>query len=284
MRSRAPWRLRRRIAGGRCTQGVEAQSVANCYTATETRLEVVPVINKIDLPSAEPARVIKEIEAVIGISADDALRVSGKTGQGVEDLIEQLIERIPAPKGDPAAPLQALIVDPGSTNYVGVVTLVRIFNGTIKVNDKMRVMSTAAPSTSTSSALHAQVRGGARLGSGDVGFIIGGIRKSTRAVGDTITLERHQATSALPGFKQVKPRVFAACFRLPPTTTKNSATRCRSWPSTTRHCIRTRSVHRSGLRLSRGFPRPVAHGDRAGAAGARIRDGLITSAPTWCTK
>src|SRR5512138_2727805 len=124
------------------TQGVEAQSVANCYTATELGLEVVPVINKIDLPSADPARVIKEIEAVIGIPADDALKVSGKTGEGVEDLIEQLIERIPAPKGDPAAPLQALIIDSWFDNYVGVVTLVRVVNGSIKAGDKMRVMST----------------------------------------------------------------------------------------------------------------------------------------------
>src|SRR5262250_1778823 len=116
------------------TQGVEAQSVANCYTATELGLEVVPVINKIDLPSADPARVIKEIEAVIGIPADDALKVSGKTGEGVEELIERLIERIPAPKGDPAAPLQALIVDSWFDNYVGVVTLVRVVNGTVKVN------------------------------------------------------------------------------------------------------------------------------------------------------
>src|SRR5688572_1260284 len=122
-------------------QGVEAQSVANCYTAIEQGLEVVPVINKIDLPSADPTRVIKEIEAVIGIPADDALKVSGKTGEGVEELIERLIERIPQPKGDPDAPLQALIVDSWFDNYVGVVTLVRIFNGTLKVGDKIRVMS-----------------------------------------------------------------------------------------------------------------------------------------------
>ncbi|HET7811273.1 MAG TPA: translation elongation factor 4 [Steroidobacteraceae bacterium] len=196
------------------TQGVEAQSVANCYTATELGLEVVPVINKIDLPSADPQRVIKEIEAVIGIPADDALEVSGKTGQGVEDLIEQLIERIPAPKGDPDAPLQALIIDSWFDNYVGVVTLVRIVNGTIKAGDKMRVMSTGRAhlvdkvGRFTPKSVPAPL-----LGPGDVGFIIGGIKEIDGApVGDTITLERAQAAEPLPGFKQVKPRVFAGMF------------------------------------------------------------------------
>ena len=196
------------------TQGVEAQSVANCYTATELGLEVVPVINKIDLPSADPARVIKEIEAVIGIPADDALKVSGKTGEGVEELIERLIERIPAPKGDPAAPLQALIVDSWFDNYVGVVTLVRIVNGTIKPGDKMRVMSTGRShlvdkvGRFTPKSVPAK-----ELGPGDVGFVIGGIKEIDGApVGDTITLERQQAAEPLPGFKQVKPRVFAGMF------------------------------------------------------------------------
>jgi GTP-binding protein LepA len=196
------------------TQGVEAQSVANCYTATELGLEVVPVINKIDLPSAEPARVIKEIEAVIGISADDALEVSGKTGQGVEELIEQLIERIPAPKGDPNAPLQALIIDSWFDNYVGVVTLVRIVNGTIKAGDKMRVMSTGrAHLVDKVGRFTPKPVPAPSLGPGDVGFVIGGIKEIDGApVGDTITLERAQASEALPGFKQVKPRVFAGMF------------------------------------------------------------------------
>ncbi len=196
------------------TQGVEAQSVANCYTATELGLEVVPVINKIDLPSADPARVIKEIEAVIGIPADDALKVSGKTGEGVEDLIEQLIERIPAPKGDPAAPLQALIVDSWFDNYVGVVTLVRIVNGTIKAGDKMRVMSTGrAYLVDKVGRFTPKSMPAPSLGPGDVGFVIGGIKEIDGApVGDTITLEHKQATEPLPGFKQVQPRVFAGMF------------------------------------------------------------------------
>jgi GTP-binding protein LepA len=196
------------------TQGVEAQSVANCYTATELGLEVVPVINKIDLPSADPARVIKEIEAVIGIPADDALEVSGKTGEGVEDLIEQLIERIPAPKGDPAAPLQALIVDSWFDNYVGVVTLVRIVNGTLKAGDKIRVMSTGRAHLVDKVGRFTPKSVPAReLGPGDVGFVIGGIKEIDGApVGDTITLEYKQATEPLPGFKQVQPRVFAGMF------------------------------------------------------------------------
>ncbi len=196
------------------TQGVEAQSVANCYTATELGLEVVPVINKIDLPSADPARVIKEIEAVIGIPADHALEVSGKTGQGVEDLIEQLIERIPAPKGDPSAPLQALIVDSWFDNYVGVVTLVRIVNGTLKMGDKIRVMSTGRSHLVDKVGRFTPKPVPAReLGPGDVGFVIGGIKEIDGApVGDTITLERQQAAEPLPGFKQVQPRVFAGMF------------------------------------------------------------------------
>jgi GTP-binding protein LepA len=196
------------------TQGVEAQSVANCYTATELGLEVVPVINKIDLPSADPPRVIKEIEEIIGIPADGALMVSGKTGEGVEALIEQLIERIPQPKGDPDAPLQALIVDSWFDNYVGVVTLVRIVNGTLKVNDKIRVMSTGRAHLVDKIGRFTPKSIPAReFGPGDVGFVIAGIKEIDGApVGDTITLEYKQATEPLPGFKQVQPRVFAGMF------------------------------------------------------------------------
>jgi GTP-binding protein LepA len=196
------------------SQGVEAQSVANCYTATELGLEVVPVINKIDLPSADPPRVIKEIEEIIGISADDALKVSGKTGEGVEELIERLIERIPEPKGDPDAPLQALIVDSWFDNYVGVVTLVRIFNGTLKVNDKVRVMSTGRSHQVDKLGRFTPKSVPAReFGPGDVGFMIAGIKEIDGApVGDTITLEHKQAMQPLPGFKKVQPRVFAGMF------------------------------------------------------------------------
>jgi GTP-binding protein LepA len=196
------------------SQGVEAQSVANCYTATELGLEVVPVINKIDLPSADPPRVIKEIEEIIGIAADDALKVSAKTGEGVEELLERLIERIPQPKGNPDGPLQALIVDSWFDNYVGVVTLVRIVNGTLKVNDKIRVMSTGRAHTIDKLGRFTPKLVPAReLATGDVGFVIAGIKEIDGApVGDTITLEHKQAAEPLPGFKKVQPRVFAGMF------------------------------------------------------------------------
>jgi GTP-binding protein LepA len=196
------------------SQGVEAQSVANCYTATEQGIEVLPVINKIDLPSADPVRVIREIEEIIGIEAGDAVLVSAKTGEGVPELLETLIRRIPAPKGDSEGPLQALIIDSWFDNYVGVVSLVRVVNGSVKTGEKIRVVSTGRSHTVD------------RLGrftpkpivektlcAGDVGFIVAGIKEIDGApVGDTITLESRPAAAPLPGFRQIKPRVFAGLF------------------------------------------------------------------------
>ena len=196
------------------SQGVEAQSVANCYTALEQGLEVLPVINKIDLPSADPDRVVKEIEDIIGITADDAVRVSAKTGEGVPELLEALIVRIPAPKGDPEAPLQALIVDSWFDNYVGVVSLVRVMNGTIKLGDKFRVMSTGRSHTADKLGRFMPKSVMQKtLSAGQVGFVIAGIKEIDGApVGDTITLEHRPASEALPGFRQIKPRVFAGLF------------------------------------------------------------------------
>ena len=195
------------------SQGVEAQSVANCYTAIEQGLEVLPVINKIDLPSADAERVMHEIEEIIGIQATDAARVSAKTGEGVPELLEQLIRRIPAPRGEPQGPLQALIIDSWFDNYVGVVSLVRVMNGSLKTGDKIRVVSTVRS--------HVVDRLGRftpkpvverELAAGDVGFVVAGIKEIDGApVGDTITLENRPAAS-LPGFKQIKPRVFAGLF------------------------------------------------------------------------
>jgi GTP-binding protein LepA len=196
------------------SQGVEAQSVANCNTAIEQGLEVLPVINKIDLPSADPERVTREIEEIIGIEASDAVRVSAKTGAGVAELLEVLIRRIPAPRGDGAAPLQALIIDSWFDNYVGVVSLVRVMNGSLKSGDRIRVVSTGRS--------HYVDRLGrftpkavveSELGTGDVGFVVAGIKEIDGApVGDTITLENRPAAAPLPGFKQIKPRVFAGLF------------------------------------------------------------------------
>ena len=196
------------------SQGVEAQSVANCYTAIEQGLEVLPVINKIDLPSADPPKVIREVEEIIGIEAQDAVRVSAKTGENVPELLEAIVKRIPAPKGDPNGPLQALIIDSWFDNYVGVVSLVRVVNGTLKTGDKIRVMSTGRNwLVDKLGRFTPKSIGTTQLGAGEVGFVIAGIKEIDGApVGDTITLENKACAAPLPGFKQVQPRVFAGLF------------------------------------------------------------------------
>lgn len=195
-------------------QGVEAQTLANCYTAMEMELEVVPVLNKIDLPAAEPERVAEEIEDIVGIDAVDAVRCSAKTGLGVDLVLEEIVAKIPSPVGDPEAPLQALIIDSWFDSYLGVVSLVRIKNGSLKKNDKIKVMSTG------------QVWGVDRigiftpkqvdtdgLGCGEVGWVVCGIKDIHGApVGDTLTLAKHGAEKALAGFKKVKPQVYAGLF------------------------------------------------------------------------
>ena len=196
------------------SQGVEAQSVANCYTAIEQGIEVVPVINKIDLPSADPPKVIREIEEIIGIGAQDAEKVSAKTGEGVDRLLETIIHRIPAPRGDPQAPLQALIIDSWFDNYVGVVSLVRVMNGRVGVGEKIRVMSTGRSfEVDRLGRFTPKAVGSQELATGDVGFLVAGIKDIDGApVGDTITLDARPCAAPLPGFKQIKPRVFAGLF------------------------------------------------------------------------
>jgi GTP-binding protein LepA len=195
-------------------QGVEAQSVANCYTAIEQGLEVVPVINKIDLPSADPERVIREIEDIIGIEATSAVRVSAKTGRNVPELLETLVRRIPPPRGEADGPLQALIVDSWFDNYVGVVSLVRIFNGVVKRGDRIRVMSTGrAWQVDRIGHFTPKRVEGEQLGAGEVGWVTAGIKDIGGApVGDTITHESRPCGAPLPGFKSVQPRVFAGLF------------------------------------------------------------------------
>jgi GTP-binding protein LepA len=195
-------------------QGVEAQSVANCYTAIEQGLEVVPVLNKIDLPSAEPERVIGEIEEIIGIEADEALRVSAKTGIGIPDLLEALVQQIPPPEGDADAPLQALIIDSWFDPYVGVISLIRVVNGEIKPKDKMHVMSIGRTFQVEKVGVFTPKRTDKKvLGAGEVGFVIAGIKELDGApVGDTITLENNKASEPLPGFQQMHPRVFAGLY------------------------------------------------------------------------
>jgi GTP-binding protein LepA len=177
-------------------QGVEAQSVANCYTAIEQGLEVVPVINKIDLPSAEPERVIREIEEIIGIEAQGALRVSAKTGEGVPDLLEELVRRVPPPAGDADGPLQALIIDSWFDNYVGVVSLVRVVNGALRTGAKIRIWSTGrAHEVDKLGRFTPKSRASETLSTGEVGFVIAGIKEIDGApVGDTITLDSRPCT------------------------------------------------------------------------------------------
>ena len=195
-------------------QGVEAQTLANCYTAMEMDLEVVPILNKIDLPAADPERVAEEIEDIVGIDALDAVRCSAKTGVGVDEVLEKIVEAIPAPEGDPDAPLQALIIDSWFDNYLGVVSLVRVKNGKLKKNDKIKVMTTG------------QIWGVDRLGiftpkqvdttelnTGEVGWVVCGIKDILGApVGDTLTQAKNGCEVALPGFKKVKPQVYAGLF------------------------------------------------------------------------
>jgi GTP-binding protein LepA len=201
-------------------QGVEAQSVANCYTAVELGLEVLPVLNKIDLPSADPERVKREIEDIIGIEAADALAVSAKTGDGVREVLERLVACIPGPQGNPGGPLKALIIDSWFDNYLGVVSLVRVVDGGITRRDKIRIMSSGDqhqveqlgvfnPKRTVRESLHA----------GEVGFLVAGIKEVHGApVGDTITSARDSAEQPLPGFKTMQPRVFAGLF---PTDAEN---------------------------------------------------------------
>ena len=195
-------------------QGVEAQSVANCYTAIEQGLEVVPVLNKIDLPSAEPDRVKQEIEDVIGLDATDAIEVSAKTGLGIDELLEQLIDRIPPPEGDADAPLQALIIDSWFDSYVGVISLVRVMQGTLPRRKKIRVMSTGRDHIAEKVGVFTPHRlDKEQLTAGDVGYIIAGIKEIDGApVGDTITLTDRPAEDVLPGFQKVQPRVFAGLY------------------------------------------------------------------------
>ena len=196
------------------SQGVEAQSVANCYTALDLGVEVTAVLNKIDLPSADPDRVIQEIEDVIGVDASDAVRCSAKTGLGVHDVLEAVIAKVPPPKGEINGPLKALVIDAWFDNYVGVVMLVRVIDGVLKPKEKIRLMATGAEylceqvGVFTPKSLQKTA-----LSAGEVGFVIAGIKELAAAkVGDTVTLAGKPAKEALPGFKEVKPQVFAGLY------------------------------------------------------------------------
>jgi len=195
-------------------QGVEAQSVANCYTAVELGLEVIPVLNKIDLPSAEPERVKQEIEDIIGIEAVDALEVSAKTGNGVLEILERLVRDVPKPKGDPDAPLKALIIDSWFDNYLGVVSLIRVVDGVVSKRDKIELMSSKNQHQVDQLGVFTPKRElREELSAGEVGFLVASIKNIHGApVGDTITLAKSPANQPLPGFATMQPRVFAGLF------------------------------------------------------------------------
>jgi len=196
------------------SQGVEAQTVANCYTAIEQGVEVIPVLNKIDLPSADPDKAIQEIEDVIGIDARDAIRASAKTGENVGEILEAIIRKVPAPSGDPDAALQALIIDSWFDNYVGVVMLVRVVEGTLRPKEKVLLMSTGAAYLSDQIGVFTpKAKAKGELRAGEVGFVTAGIKELRAAkVGDTITLAAKPAAKPLPGFKEIKPQVFAGLY------------------------------------------------------------------------
>lgn len=196
------------------SQGVEAQTVANCYTAIELGVEVIPVLNKMDLPQANPEGARAEIEDVIGIDASDAVAASAKTGLGIDEILDAIVAKVPPPKGDPKANLQALIIDSWFDNYVGVVMLIRVVNGVLKPKDKVRFMATGAAHVCEQVGVFTP-KSVAReqLSAGEVGFLIAGIKELKAAkVGDTITLVNQPAQQALPGFKDVKPQVFAGLY------------------------------------------------------------------------
>ena len=195
-------------------QGVEAQTLANCYTALEMDMDVVPVLNKIDLPQADPDRVAEEIEDIVGIEAADAVRCSAKTGVGIKDVLEVIVEQIPSPEGDEEGPLQALIIDSWFDSYLGVVSLVRIKNGVLKKGDKFKVMSTGQAHTADRVGIFTPKQTDTlELKTGEVGFVIAGIKEIHGApVGDTLTHAKHGALEPLPDFKKVKPQVYAGLF------------------------------------------------------------------------
>lgn len=196
------------------SQGVEAQTVANCYTAIDLGVEVIPVLNKMDLPSAEPEAARAEIEDVIGIDAHDAVLASAKTGVGIDEILEEIVNKVPPPKGDPEAPLQALIIDSWFDNYVGVVMLVRIVNGVLKQKDKISFMATGITHLVEQIGVFTPKSSPRpQLSAGEVGFVITGIKELAHAkVGDTITIAGKPAAEPLPGFKEVKPQVFAGLY------------------------------------------------------------------------
>ena len=258
------------------SQGVEAQTLANVYQAIEANHEIVPVLNKIDLPAAEPERVKQQIEDVIGLDASDAVEISAKTGLNIEGVLEALVHRLPPPKGDGAAPLKALLVDSWYDQYLGVVILVRVKDGRLKRGQKIRMMSTGAVHRSSRSGVFTpKMVPTDDLGPGEIGFITAAIKTVADCnVGDTITDDRMPAAEALPGFKPSIPVVWCGLYpvdaddfeKLRDIAGQAAAERCQL-------PLRAGDLGRAGLRLPLRLPGAAASGDHPGAADARIRPG-----------
>ena len=258
------------------SQGVEAQTVANCYTALDLGVEVVPVLNKIDLPSADPDNARQEIEDVIGIDATEAVLASAKTGLGVEDILEAVIARIPPPKGDPEAPLKALIIDSWFDNYVGVVMLVRVVDGVMRPKDKMFFMASGAQQLCEQVGVFSpkSVQREA-LRAGEVGFVIAGIKELKAAkVGDTITTVDRKAAAAAARLQGNQ--AAGVCRALSGRIQSVRLTARIAGKAEAQRClaaVRAGSLAGAGFRFPLRLPRPAAHGNRAGAPGARVRSG-----------
>src|SRR6058998_1264876 len=244
-------------------QGIEAQTLANAYLAIENNLDIVPVVNKIDLPAADPDGVAVEVADLIGDDADNVLRISAKTGAGVEDVLDAIVERVPPPSGDADAPARALIFDSSYDQYRGVVAFVRVVDGTFSTREPLRAMALGTRFEAEELGFLSPTRSAAStLEAGEVGYVITGLKDVSRLrVGDTIASERHPAAEPLPGYKEVKPMVFAGLF---PTDSD-------AYPELRDSVLRARDVSGAWLRLSLRLPRAVAHGDRPRAARARVR-------------
>ena len=258
------------------SQGVEAQTLANAYLAVENNLEIIPVINKIDLPGAQPEEARRQISDIIGLDGDHAILASAKVGTGVPEILEAIVARLPPPTGDPDAPLKALIFDSWYDPYRGVVIVVRVIDGTLKPGMKIRLMAEGQDYESLQVGVFSPkpIEVG-ELGVGEVGFLVANIKKISDAkIGDTITETSRPTSEPFPGFKELKPMVFAGLLSGRRPRVPGTARRARE--AAAERCVvllRAGDVRGARVRLPVRVPRPAAHGDRPGAARARVRRG-----------
>ncbi len=259
------------------SQGVEAQTLANAYLAINHGLEIVPVINKIDLPSADILHTQEAIEKAVGLDATDAIPVSAKTGQGVDEVLEAIVHRLPPPTGDPDAPLQALIFDSWFDAYRGVIVLVRVMQGTMRKGQRIRLMSNGkVHEIESMGVLMPKPVEIGELTAGEVGFFAATIKNvGDTKIGDTVTDDAHPAAAGLPGFEDIKPMVFAGLYTVDShehTLLRDALEKLRLNDSS--FFFEPERLGGAGLRLSLRVPGPLAHGDHSGAAGARVRAGF----------